>query len=242
MNINNIKNLIRAYFYENWQKDLYNFGLAAAFAFLCMAFRIFDHVVAYSAIVALMVIYPLRLFGKLHQPSSRIHYLMVPATNGEKVLTGILLTNVYFLSLVFISATIGVLAGYGVLKLTTPELSLSCKEMVALMWPSSGSSFMVLVMLISVVFFGAIYFKKSPAWKIILVSFVIFLGIEAIMSATEFLNVVMTVPAEIRHGNYVMTESYVTSPSSKWFRYAVLCAITVYFYAMSFLRMRETEA
>lgn len=241
MNINNIKNLIRAYFYENWQKDLYNFGLAAAFAFLCMAFRIFDHVVAYSAIVALMVIYPLRLFGNLHQPSSRINYLMIPATNEEKVLTGILLTNIYFILLVFISAFIGALLGYGVLKLSTPEMEMNFKEMLGLMLPSSVRSYLFLITMVSIIFFGSIYFKKSPAWKIVLVCLAVFLVLGAIMTGTEWLNVLMTVPAEIRNGNYIKVEHSIMS-SSKWTPYVINIVITVYFYAMSFLRMRETEA
>ena len=241
MNINNIKNLIRAYFYENWQKDLYNFGLVFVLAFLCTAVGVFDSIIIYSGIVALITIYPLRFFDKLHQPSSRIHYLMIPATNEEKVLTGILLTNIYFITLIFISAIIGVLLGCGVLKLTTPEMTINCKEMVATMLPSTVRSLMVIIMIVSVVFFGAIYFKKSPAWKIVLVSLAVSLILGAIVAGTEWLNVVTTVPAEIRNGNYIKVEHSI-SETSKWFPYVTLSVITVYFYAMSFLRMRETEA
>ena len=61
------------------------------------------------------------------------------------------------------------------------------------------------------------------------------------MTGTEWLNVVMTVPAEFRNGNYVKVEHSIVS-SSNWTPYVTLSVITVYFYAMSFLRMRETEA
>jgi hypothetical protein len=241
MNINNIIKLVKAYFYENWQKDIYSFGLVFVLAFLSTAVGIFDSVILYGGMVALIAIYPLRYFDKLYQSSSRIHYLMIPATNEEKVLTGIILTNIYFISLIFISAILGVLLGCGVLKLTTPEMTINCKEMISRMLPSTVRSYMVIIMVVSVIFFGAIYFRKSPAWKIVLVSLAVFLVLGAIMAGTEWLNVVMTVPAEIRNGNYVRVEHSI-SENWEWSPYVTLCVITLYFYAMSFLRMRETEA
>lgn len=241
MNINNIIKLIKAYFYENWQKDLYTFGLVLIFAFLSMAWPSLNSFLGFSVIVVLIAIYPLRFFDKLHQPSSRIHYLMIPATNEEKVLTGILLTNIYFILLVFILAFIGALLGYGVLKLSTPEMEMNFKEMLGLMLPSSVRSYLFLITMVSIIFFGSIYFKKSPAWKIVLVCLAVFLVLEAIMTGTEWLNVLMTVPAEIRNGNYIKVEYSIMS-SSKWTPYVINIVITVYFYAMSFLRMRETEA
>lgn len=241
MNINNIKNLIRAYFYENWQKDIYTFGLVMIFAFLSMAWPSFNSFLGFSVIVVLIAIYPLRFFDKLHQSSSRIHYLMIPATNEEKVLTGILLTNLYFISLVFISAFIGSSLGYGVLKLTTPEMEMNYKEILGLMLPSRVRSYLFLITMVSFIFFGSIFFKKSPAWKIVLVCLAVFLVLGAIMTGTEWLNVLMTVPAEIRNGNYIKVEHSIMS-SSKWTPYVINIVITVYFYAMSFLRMRETEA
>jgi len=241
MNINNIKNLIRAYFYENWQKDIYTFGLVMIFAFLSMAWPSFNSFLGFSVIVVLIAIYPLRFFDKLHQSSSRIHYLMIPATNEEKVLTGILLTNIYFISLVFISAFIGSSLGYGVLKLTTPEMEMNYKEILGLMLPSRVRSYLLLITMVSFIFFGSIYFKKSPAWKIVLVSLAVFIVLGAIMTGTEWLNVVMTVPAEIRNGYYVKIDNSI-SDTSKWTPYVIYGVITLYFYAMSFLRMRETEA
>ena len=241
MNINNIIKLIKAYFYENWQKDLYTFGLVLIFAFLSMAWPSLNSFLGFSVIVVLIAIYPLRFFDKLHQPSSRIHYLMIPATNEEKVLTGILLTNIYFILLVFISAFIGAVLGYGVLKLSTPEMEMNFKEMLGLMLPSSVRSYLFLITMVSIIFFGSIYFKKSPAWKIVLVCLAVFLVLGAIMTGTEWLNVLMTVPAEIRNGNYIKVEHSIMS-SSKWTPYVINIVITVYFYAMSFLRMRETEA
>ena len=94
---------------------------------------------------------------------------------------------------------------------------------------------------IAVMFFAAIYFKKSPFWKLLLTGFVISLVLGAIMVCTDWLNFVLTVPTEIRNGNYYKTEHYIAT-SSDWFPYVACCVSIVYFYAMSFLRMKETEA
>lgn len=94
---------------------------------------------------------------------------------------------------------------------------------------------------ISTMFFAAIYFKKSPFWKLLLTGFVVSMVVGAIMFGVEWLNVALTVPAEIRNGNYYKTVSNVTT-TDKWLPYVVYSVTIVYFYAMSFLRMRETEA
>ena len=74
-----------------------------------------------------------------------------------------------------------------------------------------------------------------------LTGFIVTLVFGVIMAGTEWLNVVSAVPAEIRNGNYYKVEHYITT-SKDWFPYVACCATIVYFYAMSFLRMRETEA
>ena len=106
---------------------------------------------------------------------------------------------------------------------------------------NSGMVLLILFTSIAVMFFASIYFKKSPFWKLILVGFVVSIVLGAIMTGVDWLNFVLTVPAEIRNGNYYKTEHYITT-SLDWFPYVVCCVTIVYFYAMSFLRMKETEA
>ena len=104
-----------------------------------------------------------------------------------------------------------------------------------------GENALLLYASISVMFFAAIYFKKSPFWKLMLTGFVVSLVLGALMVSTEWLNALAVVPAEIRNGNYYKTEHYIAT-SKEWFPYVACCVSIVYFYAMSFLRMRETEA
>ena len=246
MNINNIIKLIKAYFYENWQNDvIYNFLIVMAIALFSMLLSPFDTGVVFFAAFFLIIYYPCRLFSKLQKPSSRIHYLMIPATNGEKVVAGMLLANVYYVIVIALSLLIGTLLGYGILNIVKPDLvemlGMSIGDAFKQANLLQGKNILLLYTAISMMFFAAIYFRKSPFWKLLLVGFIATLVLGIIMTGTEWLNVRLTVPAAIRNGNYYRTEHHLVS-SSDWFSYVFACVTIVYFYAMSFLRMRETEA
>ena len=249
MNINNIIKLIKAYFYENWRNDLiYSFGIMAALSLIMtMVSGSPDLTGIKIAAVVFMVYYPCRFFSKLHQPSSRIHFLMTPVTNAEKVVTGMLLTNIYFVAGIVLSVLIGQILGYGIVNMYKPDIFApygihNLGEF--LKWQVlyiDGEAVLMFFAGISIMFFAAIYFKKSPFWKLLLAGFVISLVFGAIMASVEWLNVLLTVPAEIRNGHYYKVEHNIAT-SSDWFMYVAYSVTIVYFYAMSFLRMRETEA
>ena len=242
MNTNNIIKLIKAYFYENWQKDLlYSFAVVATLAMFNMAFGLFSSRFAILFAMVLMVLQPTRVFGNLYQSSSRMHYLTIPASNNEKVVANMLLVNVYFVIVMALALCVGFLFGYGIVYISDPEMVRHNWEIVKEIICNSGMVLLILFTSIAVMFFASIYFKKSPFWKLILVGFVVSIVLGAIMAGVDWLNFVLTVPAEIRNGNYFKTEHYITT-SLDWFPYVVCCVTIVYFYAMSFLRMRETEA
>ena len=242
MNTNNIIKLIKAYFYENWQRDLlYSFAVVATLAMFNMAFGLFSSRFAIVFAMVLMVLQPTRVFGNLYQSSSRMHYLTIPASNNEKVVANMLLVNVYFVIVMALALCVGFLFGYGIGYIRDPEMVRHNWEIVKEIICNSGMVLLILFTSIAVMFFASIYFKKSPFWKLILVGFVVSIVLGAIMAGVDWLNFVLTVPAEIRNGNYYKTEHYITT-SLDWFPYVVCCVTIVYFYAMSFLRMRETEA
>ena len=244
MNINNIINLIKAYFYENWQKDvIYNFVIMMAISLFSVLTSPFNMGTIFLVAFVLIIYYPCRVFSNLHRPSSRIHYLMIPATNSEKVVTGMLLANVYYVVGIVLSTLIGLVLGCVILNIVKPGvIDISIYELIKNTFPTSNALYILIIYSsIAAMFFAAIYFKKSPFWKLMLTGFIVTLVFGAIMAGTEWLNVLLTVPAEIRNGNYYKVEHSITT-SNDWFPYVVCCVTIVYFYAMSFLRMRETEA
>jgi hypothetical protein len=242
MNINNIIKLIKAYFYENWQKDIYySFAIVATVAMFSLGFGIFSSRFAIILAAVLTMLQPIKLFGNLYQSSSRMHYLTIPASNSEKVVTNMLLFNVYFVLLMVLALCVGFLLGYGIGYVRNPEMLRYnwgiLKEMVS----NTRIEYLYFFSSLAVVFFASIYFKKNPFWKLVLTGVVVSLVLGAIAASTEWLNVVLTVPAEIRNGNYYKSIEHV-SQSPGWFQYVACCVSMVYFYALSFLRMRETEA
>ena len=246
MNINNIVKLIKAYFYENWQNDvIYNFLVMMAVALFSMLMSPFQVSAVFFAAFFLIVSYPCRLFSKLHKPSSRMHYLLLPATNGEKVVAGMFLANVYYILGIALSVIIGILLGYGIMCVARHEVVDMFGMNLGLFFKESILQYVENILLlyasISAMFFAAIYFKKSPFWKLMLTGFVVSLVLGAIMFGVDWLNEAMTLPAEIRDGNYIKTEHHIGT-SDNWLQYVVPSVSIVYFYAMSFLRMRETEA
>jgi len=248
MNINNIIKLIKAYFYENWRNDvIYSFGIMAALSLIMTIMSGSPLVTGIKiAAVVFMVYYPCRFYSKLHQPSSRIHFLMTPVTNAEKVVTGMLLTNIYFVAGIVLSVLIGQILGYGIVNMYNPDAFAlyeihNLGEFLEMQIPIHGDGVLMFFAGISIMFFAAIYFKKSPFWKLLLAGFIISLVFGAIMAGTEWLNVLLAVPAEIRNGGYYKVEHNIVT-SSNWFPYVAYSVVIVYFYAMSFLRMRETEA
>lgn len=248
MNINNIIKLVKAYFYENWRNDLiYSFGIMAALSLIMTIVSGSPLLTEIKlAAIVFMVYYPCRVFSKLHQSSSRIHYLMTPATNAEKVVTGMFLTNIYFVAGIVLSVLIGQILGYGIVNMYNPDAFAlyeihNLGEFLEMQIPIHGDGVLMFFAGISIMFFAAIYFKKSPFWKLLLAGFIISLVFGAIMAGTEWLNVLLAVPAEIRNGSYYKVEHNIVT-SSNWFPYVAYSVTIVYFYAMSFLRMRETEA
>lgn len=113
MNIKNIKNLFNAYFIENWKTDLFQFGILAAivlFGMLTSNLGGNDNNIPVVVSSILLMIYPERLFRNLHGASSKIHYLSIPASTGEKLLVNMLLANIYMVALAVLACGVGWLA------------------------------------------------------------------------------------------------------------------------------------
>jgi len=241
MKFDNILKLIKAYFYENWQKDaFYTFGIIALLTLFFVLFRSSLQVIFLVAAVFMMIM-PARVFEKLHNPSSRIQYLTIPASSGEKVVTGMLLANIYYVVGICVSILIGALVGIGILKFINPEMSAFQAESMKELFKIDGTTVMLLFVGIAIFFFGSIYFRKSPVWKVVLTGFIISTVFGLLMTGTVWLNELAVVPEAIRHGGYYRVEEFMTQPK-EWVDYLIMAVAIVYCYALSFLRMRETEA
>ena len=250
MNINNIIKLLKVYFTSNWRKDLYEFLIMIAIMIFCM---ITGGSVSLAFFVAyiLICIYPSRVFKNLYQSSSRMMYLTLPVTNAEKVTTGIALVNVYYMFVIFVALTLGFILGYGAEMMFygghgmlsnigfSESFSSFMKNML------SVDSVLMLYTALSAFFFGAIYFKKRSFGA----TFGVMVCLGFIMSIVMMLTVQLNAMAAFSTTSWLPYPLFDASfdfgfseKTGKVISYTLTCLTIVYFYAMSFLRMRETEA
>lgn len=242
MNINNISKLLKAYFYENWQRDLYyTFCISAALALMCV---VLFHDITITNIVAatLIIVAPTyRIFTKLYNSSSRMHYLTIPASNSEKVVTGMILANIYYVLGILISIFIGFFIGLGILKIYDSEMAKQMFGQIKSFCSFDTFNVLAIYYIISMVFFASIYFRRNAFWKLLLVGFIVSSVLSLVLIGTVWLNEISIIPKEFLSGGYYKTENYIAK-ANNWIPEVMLCVGIVYFYAMSFLRMRETEA
>lgn len=242
MNIKNIKNLFKAYFIENWKTDLFQFGILAAIVLFgtltSNSGGTYSNIpVAISSIM--LMIYPDRLFRNLHSSSPKIHYLSIPASNGEKVLVNMLLANIYMVAVVVLACVVGyglahlywIMRGFDVAFHHGPHI-----------YPSGV---LFIYTMLSVFFFGSIYFRKRTTLSTFGVSLLIGLIFSILFSLILWVNGMMLVPKGAAFHDYVWSLDDSVDISEKveeTLLYVLMGVMIVYFYALSFLRLRETEA
>ncbi|MBR6131722.1 MAG: hypothetical protein IKQ20_07675 [Bacteroidales bacterium] len=242
MNIKNIKNLFNAYFIENWKTDLFQFGILAAivlFGTLTSNSGGSDSNVPVVVSSIVLMIYPERLFRNLHSASSKIHYLSIPASTGEKVLVNMLLANIYMVALAVLACGVG----YGLAYLYWIMRGF---EGAAFLGPHIyPSGVLFIYTMLSVFFFGSIYFRKRTTLSTFGVSLLIGLIFSILFSLILWVNGMMLVPKGAAFHDYVWSLDYSVDISEKveeTLLYVLMGVMIVYFYALSFLRLRETEA
>lgn len=242
MNIKNIKNLFNAYFIENWKTDLFQFGILAAIVLFgtltSNSGGTYSNIPVVISSIMLMI-YPDRLFRNLHSSSPKIHYLSIPASNGEKVLVNMLLANIYMVAVVVLACAVGyglahlywIMRGFDVAFHHGPHI-----------YPSGV---LFIYTMLSVFFFGSIYFRKRTPLSTFGVGLLIGLIFSILFSLILWVNGMMLVPKGAAFHDYVWSLDYSVDISEKveeTLLYVLMGVMIVYFYALSFLRLRETEA
>lgn len=241
MNIDNIKKLFQAYFIENGRRDLiWIFGITASIILCMNLLSPYGNGTADIFIVLInLCIFPERFFHYLSNPSKSIHYLMIPANSREKVTVGIILLNVYLIIGLLISLFIGYSLSYLILNLSGAE------NLPAFMSRYTfGNNIGIIAMwtVLSVFFFGAIYFRKKSTITTFGVWLLINFALSMIVMLVLFLNVRFATGAGLRSISYNLASNDLSENSAKGLFCIVNIMMIVFFYALSFLRLKETEA
>jgi len=252
MNINNIKNLLRAYFVENGRKDLINLSVMAL---ITLVFNFIgpshDSVVEVVVAAIWLLLYASRIFNDLGSSSKSIHYLMIPANHCEKTTAAMLLVNIYFVLLL----AVGMWVGYSISYFVQNQILSAVYDPSALgpymsRYSTSelGATILAMYVFLSVFFFGSIFFRRKAFVKTILWTVLIGMAFAILLTFVAWLNMRSFV-ANSFDGNinfmFPLTRhdpKIVGKGVSYGCYYCLECVVIVYFYVLSFLRLKETEA
>ncbi|MBO4402442.1 MAG: hypothetical protein J5792_01975 [Bacteroidales bacterium] len=214
MNIQQIICLLKAYFIENWKRDLWLFGITVLFAMLFPSF-----------ISTLMIVYiwlfAEKLWNPLHNPTAKMHFLTIPAGYREKTTAYLLLYNIYFIPVLVLSA----FAGWGIMSLEPIQRVWFYHADFPKLIPLLSSMYIIG----STLFFGNIYFKKNASLKIIAAYILAFL-----------LSVVLFIAVNILSDTMSFQFMFATPMMPNW--HILGPVIILFFYFLSYLRLKETEA
>lgn len=242
MNIKNIKNLFKTYFIENWKTDLFQFGILAAIVLfgIIMNGRVNNFNFPIFVSIIFLIIYPERLFRNLHSNSPKIHYLSIPASNSEKVVTNMLLANIYYVVGLVISCALGLVLAHLYLKVRGFEGV--CFYNV---FDGNAAGILMIYAMLAVFFFGSIYFRRRTTLSTIGVGMLIGFVFSALITLTLWVNGLTLIPKDAAFRDFVWSFDSSISMSDtmeKTMIYVGLSVSIIYFYALSFLRLKETEA
>ena len=241
-------NLFLTYFTGGWRKDLRNFlvmfFLAIIFAKTSgdagtyLSFFIF--IILYSVDVA-------RTFSYLGNKTKRFDYLMIPANAIEKIVTNLFIAHIYKFLLYTTAFILGSILGDYLLPLLLPQFYPSSIIIVTagnnLASLFSPISIFVIFLFQSILFFGSIYFQKSALIKTVLVLFA-FSAVFTIGYTILFQSFSGTVDIYGNSLEYYFNEMSRGGNASKAGNvagYVVIICSTLYFWTLSYLRLRETE-
>ena len=187
---NHLGLLIKRYFVENKQRELSFWGIVIV-VFMIMhestAIEVFFYVSGF--------IFAARMFKIFSYTPGGMHYLLIPATHVEKLITAILLSTVYFFIMLLISYSIGnalgTTLGNLIFNMQNPvSLDLFQMESITKVWANQVvthnglvSIYLNFALIQSVFLLGSVYFKKNAMGR----TFLTFIFITIVIGLIEVL-------------------------------------------------------
>ena len=176
---NHLGLLIKRYFIENKQRELSFWGIVIV-VFMIMhdssTIEMFLYVTGF--------IFAARMFKVFSYTPGGMHYLLIPATHVEKLVTAILLSTVYYFIMILITYTIGSLLGTtlgnAIFNMNNPvSLDFFNMESISKVWGNTVVKhnglldiFCTFALIQSIFLMGSVYFKKNVIGRTIM-SFII---------------------------------------------------------------------
>ena len=182
--------LIKRYFAENKQRELSFLGI------VIVVFMLMHDITAIGMFFYISgFIFAARMFKIFSYTPGGMHYLLIPATHLEKLVTAILLSTVYFFIMLLVSYsignTLGTTLGNLIFNMQNPvSLDLFQLESISKVWGtrvisqrSLISIFLNFALIQSIFLLGSVYFKKNAIGRTFLtiIFFTILIGLLEIL-------------------------------------------------------------
>lgn len=227
ISFNRLKYLFLRYFATHWKRDLTVVGALFVLRtlFNYMHFPFIDNTLILIATPFVMG----NMFNFLQNKTQGVDYLLCPANTEEKVIANLFLVHIYYTAILYLAC---ILSHYTVL-LIYPHDALflthsTIKDLIDYNFLEALFAFQ------SIFIFTTVYFKKNAVLKT-LISFAAFLfAIAVITMVTVICFGITNAPDKIVLESYIM-EKYT------WGIHIVNWIIILFFWVLSYFRLRETE-
>jgi hypothetical protein len=238
LSFHRIKHLFASYFISNWQKDVKALSIVLAVnVFLSLLFGT-DITFGLMLLVILSIFYAGRSFAVLGN-NGAINYLSTPANTSEKLLTNITLTHFYYPIALYLATMMGILLG-GFLRTST---GFGGNNILDTPFADSLSyNFIINTIIASSIFmFASVYFRKNAIAKTLFVFAILFFVFVFLVFAVGVPILKPFAESLIDfNANY-----FISIHDFKYFDiflYVFDYVILIFFWVLSYFRLRETEA
>lgn len=248
MSIINIKHLISHHFISHWKRELKIFAIMIFCAFFLL--RAQDNVL--ETFVWLAVLYSLVELKSIYAENKGMNYLLLPAQTSEKIASTFIIHQIFYVLLSMAALALA----YGINWLIAQKTGLYFWTEYSLKWQIFNFSQVVNALLSiwcwQVIFvFGGFYFKRHPGLGILLS----FIGIGIITSMLIGICTSIVITHDIHYPHFVTRLFDLTNPSIlgsdgifdnnftnfPGLFYILSAVHIIFWWLMSFLRLRETE-
>ncbi len=248
MSIINIKHLISHHFISHWKRELKIFAIMIFCAFFLL--RAQDNVL--ETFVWLAVLYSLVELKSIYAENKGMNYLLLPAQTSEKIASTFIIHQIFYVLLSMAALALA----YGINWLIAQKTGLYFWTDYSLKWQIFNFSQVVNALLSiwcwQVIFvFGSFYFKRHPGLGILLT----FIGIGIITSMLIGICTSIVITHDIHYPHFVtrlfdlsqqtilQSDGYFDNNFTNFpgLFYILSAVHIIFWWLMSFLRLRETE-
>ena len=248
MSIINIKHLISHHFISHWKRELKIFAIMIFCAFFLL--RAQDNVL--ETFVWLAVLYSLVELKSIYAENKGMNYLLLPAQTSEKIVSTFIIHQIFYVLLSMAALALA----YGINWLIAQKTGLYFWTDYSLKWQIFNFSQVVNALLSiwcwQVIFvFGGFYFKRHPRLGILLT----FMGIGIITFILSTASSFIALKYNISYPHFVtrlfdlsqqtilQSDGYFDNNFTNFpgLFYILSAVHIIFWWLMSFLRLRETE-